>query len=109
MFFHFNQNNSGGSFDTDESVAHHVFIEARNASDANMKAQSIGIYFDGIENGIDCECCGDRWYRAYDDSSDTEPLIYGKSPEEYKEIWGKKGDVFCHVYYLNGNKVSYTK
>ena len=32
------------------------------------------IYFDGVENGIDCPCCGDRWSRF--DEWDTPEKIY---------------------------------
>lgn len=34
-------------------------------------------------SGGDCECCGDRWYRAYDEDATDEPLIYDQSPEMY--------------------------
>lgn len=61
-FYLYSQNNSGGSFITNENVAHRVFIEAKSGFDANEKAEFIGIYFDGVSDGIDCECCGDRWY-----------------------------------------------
>ena len=30
--------------------------------DANDIAQGNGIYFNGVADGIDCDCCGDRWY-----------------------------------------------
>ena len=30
-------------------------------------AEDIGLYFDGVEQGMDCSCCGDRWYRAWED------------------------------------------
>jgi hypothetical protein len=108
MFFHFNQNNSGGSFDIDENVAHHVIIEARNANEANRKAASIGIYFDGVDDGMDCECCGDRWYSAWGEG-EAEPLLYGDPPEQYVDMFTRKGEPFCHVYYLDGRKVTYRK
>lgn len=44
------------------SCAPNVYIEAENAEEANEKALQIGIYFNGVEDGIDCPCCGDRWY-----------------------------------------------
>ena len=61
MFFEYNQNNSGGSFDVDSQVCHRVIIEANDKDDAYFIAQSKGIYFNGVHNGKDCECCGDRW------------------------------------------------
>ena len=73
MFYVYRQNNSGGIFDVDESkgVGHKVFIEANSESEARNKALSIGIYFDGVDSGEDCDCCGDRWY----DSPDTVSVI----------------------------------
>ena len=43
MFYHFNQNNSGGWCHNDEDLCHHVIIEAENAAEANELAESIGI------------------------------------------------------------------
>lgn len=108
MFFHFNQNNSGGSFDIDEDVAHNVIIEARDAHEANQKAESIGIYFNGVDDGRDCECCGDRWYSAWGEGN-AEPLIYGEPPEKHTDIFTLPGEPLCHVYYLDGRKVTYRK
>lgn len=69
-FFTYRQNNSGGSFDSDHErgISHFVVIEAQNAAYANYKATEIG---------IDCSCCGDRWYEA-DGPGDDEPSEYGK-------------------------------
>lgn len=68
-FFEFSQNNSGGSFN---GFARSVFIQARNADEANERAEEVGLYFDGCESGIDCDCCGDRWSRVYDDDGVAE-------------------------------------
>lgn len=61
-FYLFDQNNSGGNFTVDNELSSIVFIEAENAEEANSIAEAIGIYFDGCMKGIDCSCCGDRWY-----------------------------------------------
>ena len=61
-FYEFSQNNSGGYFDVDEKICHRLFIEAESEGEAIKKAEIIGVYFDGVDNGMDCECCGDRWY-----------------------------------------------
>lgn len=58
----FSQNNSGGSFIVDDDVSEYVFIQANTGKEAEIKALEIGIYFNGVEDGSDCECCGDRWY-----------------------------------------------
>lgn len=58
----FMQNNSFGYFDINDNLCPRVYITAKNAKEANKKAESIGIYFDGVANDKDCPCCGDRWY-----------------------------------------------
>lgn len=64
-FYEFSQNNSGGSFDVDENVCHRLFIEADSEKEAIRKAEDLGCYWDGVENGSDCACCGDRWHTPY--------------------------------------------
>lgn len=61
MFYELTQNNSGGYFIVDEKVCHRLFIEATSEEEAIRKAESLGCYWDGVENGNDCSCCGDRW------------------------------------------------
>ena len=39
-----------------------------------IKAYEIGLYFDGVKAGRDCECCGDRWNK-YCDEIETEDMI----------------------------------
>lgn len=63
----FKQNNSGGSFDEDEKVAPYVIIQAYNAEQANALSSMYGIYFNGVEKNMDCDCCGDRWYEVDED------------------------------------------
>lgn len=61
-WFNFRQNNSGGSFYYDENVAKEVYVQAPSSDLADEIAQTKGIYFNGVAEGCDCECCGDRWY-----------------------------------------------
>ncbi len=94
MFYTFHQNNSGGSFvhDNTRGIAHYVIIEASNDDEANARAEEIGLYFEGVEDGIDCECCGDRWNRAnnfYPDKT-SKPMIYSKEAADSSE------DYFIH-------------
>ena len=63
-WYHYHQNNSGGHFFVDNCVCHNVFIEAPDLYSADAEAELHGIYFNGVEKGYDCECCGDRWYGA---------------------------------------------
>ena len=79
-FYRFHQNNSGGYFDGPVNV----IVEARSGSEANQIAQDrAGIYFDGVEKGFDCECCGDRWYPCWDEEKgDDVPSEYGVPLDE---------------------------
>jgi len=61
MFYEFDQNNSGGHFHVDDKVCHRLFIEADNEKEALRIAEDIGCYWNGVADGIDCPCCGDRW------------------------------------------------
>jgi hypothetical protein len=93
-WFIFRQNNSGGRFHVDNNVDVNVIIQARNANEANEFALKIGIYFDGVADGYDCECCGDRWSRQWDTNEGTNtPEIYGKpipwSPDTIMTSSGK--------------------
>lgn len=79
MWYEYDQNNSGGFFDIDDAkgIGPRVWIEAENAADADAKAMRLGIYFDGVADGMDCSCCGDRWYSAnmwYKENSGKEEL-----------------------------------
>jgi hypothetical protein len=77
MFFTYRQNNSGGSFVKDENVDEFVIIQAKNADEANEKAEKLGIYFHGVGEGKDCPCCGDRWWPVSDDDGTKVPCLYG--------------------------------
>ncbi len=88
-WFEFRQNNSGGSFVYNENVGREVYIQARTAGEANEIAESIGIYFDGVSDGYDCECCGDRWYSQWDntDGKDEFPRCWMWDGEaDYAEL-----------------------
>lgn len=65
MFYEFNQNNSGGVFHEDCKVCHRLFIEADNVTEAVSIAEELGCYWDGVDKGFDCPCCGDRWHIPY--------------------------------------------
>jgi hypothetical protein len=107
-FYTFNQNNSGGGFDRDEDVSHYVIIEADSAFAANTKAESVGIYFNGCDDGTDCSCCGDRWCEVWG-KGDEAPLIYDKAPEDIKDMFCRPGDTYCIIYYADGRKTALTK
>lgn len=84
-WFHYDQNNSGGSFG---GPAINVWVEARSAEEAN-----------GIAEGHDCECCGDRWHSAYGEGKDKpEP----QSP--YAMNWSTKKIPHALLVYLDGRR-----
>lgn len=81
-FFYFMQNNSGGDFHFDEhrGITCNVVIEAGSPESANELALTKGLYFDGCADGLDCPCCGDRWYAVrHDDVGDDAPSVYGNA------------------------------
>ena len=60
MIYSFSQNNSGGYY---TKPAQHIIVkDARDAQHAVEIALKAGMYFDGVADGVDCDCCGDRWY-----------------------------------------------
>ena len=65
MFYEIQQNNTGGSFDTDDKLCHRLIIEADNKQEANDIAENLGCYWNGVDEGKDCSCCGDRWYGSH--------------------------------------------
>jgi hypothetical protein len=78
-WFTFHQNNSGGQYEVNHDVDVFVIIQAHNAAEANALAERIGIYFNGVDEERDCECCGDRWSATYyKDRGTDEPEIYGE-------------------------------
>jgi hypothetical protein len=63
--FKYHQNNSFGEWQ--DNMPRVLEVWAETPQGADIKAESMGVYFDGCEKGIDCPCCGDRWYREYDE------------------------------------------
>lgn len=128
-WYEYDQNNSGGFFISNDSVAHTVLIQAANKRIADMVAQdTAGIYFDGCHDGRDCYCCGDRWYRAYAPlekfgvcTSYDEEDNYNPRMVEYpdiesmaqavanEEIFADVGENACILYYFDGTKRIFTK
>lgn len=110
MFYEFNQNNSGGRFIRNNRVDHHVIIEADHLPQLEARALSIGIYFNGVDAGMDCRCCGDRWYEPWGDAKgDVVPSYYGspltlanssttKNPREHTVV----------IHYLDGRVIHTT-
>ena len=97
-FYVFDQNNSGGYWD--KILGFKVIIEAENPRQANKLAEVMGIYFNGVENGEDCECCGDRWHEV-DEYDAIEPENLAKELEDIKlrqKVW----ELSSTIRYANG-------
>lgn len=99
-WFEFKQNNSGGYFKVDDKVCNRLFIEAEDFDEAVYKAEELGCYWNGVSEGIDCPCCGDRWSK-YNDEVDLDKYnrvgyrvgiydgIYPDTVSEWNKIYGK--------------------
>ena len=110
MFYTYDQNNSGGFFKITKKIKHYVIIEADSAKEADEKAESIGLYFDGVKKDIDCPCCGDRWHKAYSlgcgIEGTKEPEIWEQGALKYlKEKEWSPWKEEAIVYYKDGKVV----
>lgn len=108
-FFHFDQNNSGGIFKHDEAsgIGYGVIVEAKDADEAVYLAERIGLYFNGVCEGVDCGCCGDRWSKPWRDEGDAEPTVNGKPVAEAAKIdpknnWIGWWGLPIYVHYRDG-------
>lgn len=102
-FYTFRQNNSGGSFDTNGTVEELVIVEADTAADANERAGSLGVYFNGVAKGFDCDCCGDRWYRVEHEDGREVPTYHGQPLVGFTPK--RTRSTSAVLYYKNGRKV----
>lgn len=108
QFYHVSQNNSGGRFTLTEGLTHHVIIEAESAQMANDILEGLGGYFYGVDEGPDCECCGDRWSRVSEYDAEPFPHIYGEEIVNHSLHIGFKfmpEDREAIIHYLNGISV----
>lgn len=58
------QNNSGGNFifSKEEGLGYYNFFIVNNKKELDIILDRLDIYFEGVRDGIDCSCCGDRWH-----------------------------------------------
>lgn len=87
MFYGYDQNNSGGTYST---PIIQLWVEADSPQEADQLAQRHGVYFDGVDLGLDCECCGDRWSRASKWFT-KESVTAGEQAEYLRDWWGGRG------------------
>lgn len=64
-----------------DRVSDYVLIQACDGAHADERAEQIGIYFNGVESGNDCDCCGDRWFPNSGCNGDESPMVYGHPPD----------------------------
>jgi len=90
MFYEFNQNNSGGSFDVTDTLCHRVIVEADSESEALEKWLDLGVYLGGVYDWSDCSCCGDRWYTPSEFKIDSEGYTVSEYSMEKEEEFLEK-------------------
>lgn len=110
MFYEFRQNNSGGRFTVNQErgISCNVIIEATDHLHANYLAGRLGIYFDGVDQGNDCSCCGDRWYMALEGGGYEVPSLYGRplvDAETYSFL--DEGTPVLYVHLLDGTMLPF--
>lgn len=106
-FYTFVQNNSGGKY---YGPAHYVIVEARDADHANRIAkEDLDLYFNGVREGYDCSCCGDRWYPVDEYDVGDSPNVYDKDPAEAAKTDYVRSRNKCSVFvrYLDGSTKKY--
>jgi hypothetical protein len=80
-YYTFVQNNSGGTY----NGPHYIIIESFSMAHAIEFAEdNTEIYFDGCEDDIDCNCCGDRWNRYAEEYDSLK--IYNSPASEYLNV-----------------------
>jgi hypothetical protein len=89
LYYTYRQNNSSGG----RQGPRYITIEAESADEANTLAPLVSdIYFNGVRDGYDCPCCGDRWIRVDEDEGtdvpDDSTLVIYK--EEYNSPYANR-------------------
>ena len=97
-YYVYDQLNSGGIFyDTTECFRKGLHIlpcntvffydkcksKYHNIAVSDLSIIPSMIYFDGVEKGIDCECCGDRWDKI--DISDKRKIFIFENKKEFEK------------------------
>ncbi len=104
-FYLFRQQNVDGSYNWNRVHRTNVIIEAASSVEANRKALSLGIYFNGVLEGKDCKTCGDRWEPIdLDNNCDESPKVFGIPIIVVPTVMSEWADTVI-VYF--GNSISY--
>jgi hypothetical protein len=102
-FYELSQNNSGGKFTVNEQLCHRLIIETEDERKAIHKAEELGCYWDGVEDGRDCSCCGDRWYKSADEINLQKYKEKGYPAYEYFHKGNMKSVVEATWFQKYGN------
>ncbi len=73
MIYSFRQNNSGGYYC--QPAKYIIVKDARDSEHAHEIALAAGMYTNGVAAGMDCSCCGDRWYGLDTEHEDMEEAL----------------------------------
>lgn len=104
-FYSFGQNNSGGFW---KDPAIQLIIEASSYSEAEKIAYDYGVYFNGCDEGIDCECCGDRWSTSWNEEGFDKPGVYTSGDwEEHRRRAPQDRVPSLMIVYANGEIKKY--
>lgn len=93
-FFCFDQNNSGGVFhiNDEQGISPIVWVEAFDVHEAIERAKDIGIYFNGVQDGWDCECCGDRWNEPWNDEGESSSSVNNHFSSWHDTVYVHRAD-----------------
>jgi hypothetical protein len=105
-FYELSQNNTGGSFAVDSKLCHRLFIEAESEKAALEIAEGLGCYWNGVDDGMDCSCCGDRWYKSADEV-DLEKMNTKWNGYEISEWLGKSKNTHDEDAIIQNLKAQY--
>lgn len=62
------------------------------------------VYFDGVEEEIDCECCGDRWIRFSEWDEKEKVFIFNKRSEFEEALKNNELERYTHYTILEDFK-----
>jgi hypothetical protein len=105
-FFMWNQNNSGGHFVVNDDLTWRVVIESDDYEQAEIYALGIGVYYDGVDEGRDCRCCGDRWYEGRKLDTEGEPMLEWLQKDADDYSWENPSVI---IHYADGTKGTITR
>ena len=116
LYYVMRQYPNRGEYEINANVASIVVIQTHDPLKANFIALSKGIYFDGIEKGIDCSCCDDRWKPFTSRSrGHNMPMVEHVPLLTYLDDWissdmlqGCPSHTLAYIYYSDGEKEKIT-